>query len=80
MQGFGINITTMGLESCRWTCVSVRMQVTIFVQLGIMKKKMEATKLYWGYIGIMKKKMEATILCWGYFGIMEKKMKTTILY
>ena len=39
--------------------------------IGIMEKKMETTRIYWGiyrgYIG-------------GYIGIMEKKMETTRIY
>ena len=34
------------------------------VDIGIMEKKMETTRVYWGYIG-------------DYIGIMEKKMETT---
>ena len=37
-----------------------------------MKKKMEATIVYRGYIGMMEEKMEATIVYRGYIGIMEK--------
>ena len=36
--------------------------------MGIMKKKMETTVVYWGYIGIMEKKMETTVVHGGYIG------------
>ena len=45
-----------------------------------MEKKMEATRVYWGYIGIMEKKMETTMVYWGYIGLLEKKMETTMVY
>ena len=41
--------------------------------IGIMEKKMETTRVYWGYIGdnigIMEKKLEATRVYWGYIYI-----------
>ena len=31
--------------------------------MGIMEKKLETTRVYWGYIGIMENKMDI----WGYY-------------
>ena len=45
-----------------------------------MEKKMETTRMYWGYKGITEKTMATTIIYWGYIGIMEKKMETTRIY
>ena len=56
----GLQFRLKGSEPYQWV------HIRLIFHKAIVKKKMEATIVYWGYIGIIENKMEATRIYWGY--------------